>query len=243
MTPMCSRSAASSDVSYIPYFPLASGLLTGKYRRGEPAPDGTRLAGREIEDERFERVEARDGLRGAAGPHAARAGDRRARVDSGSARSSPARRSRSRCTPTRRPPAAGASTGASSTRSLSSNRRAAKPSSSHGERSRGCSTTRVRRESPVVRSRAATLRLDAACRRRSGFARRCQHLCTAREDRAARECSRWLDQTRSDRGHVPLGRAPAGDGRRGLGGAEGASRSAAQSLTLELLEVDAPSQA
>ena len=45
-------------VSYIPYFPLASGLLTGKYRRGEPAPDGTRLAGREIEDERFDRVEA-----------------------------------------------------------------------------------------------------------------------------------------------------------------------------------------
>jgi aryl-alcohol dehydrogenase-like predicted oxidoreductase len=45
-------------VSYIPYFPLASGLLTGKYRRGEPAPDGTRLAGREIEEERFDRVEA-----------------------------------------------------------------------------------------------------------------------------------------------------------------------------------------
>jgi aryl-alcohol dehydrogenase-like predicted oxidoreductase len=45
-------------VSYIPYFPLASGLLTGKYRRGEPAPEGTRLAGREIEDVRFDRVEA-----------------------------------------------------------------------------------------------------------------------------------------------------------------------------------------
>ena len=45
-------------VSYIPYFPLASGLLTGKYRRGEPAPEGTRLAGREIEDERYDRVEA-----------------------------------------------------------------------------------------------------------------------------------------------------------------------------------------
>ncbi len=45
-------------VSYIPYFPLASGLLTGKYRRGEPAPEGARLAGREIEDERFDRVEA-----------------------------------------------------------------------------------------------------------------------------------------------------------------------------------------
>jgi aryl-alcohol dehydrogenase-like predicted oxidoreductase len=45
-------------VAYIPYFPLASGLLTGKYHRGEPAPEGTRLAGREIEDERFQRVEA-----------------------------------------------------------------------------------------------------------------------------------------------------------------------------------------
>ena len=45
-------------VSYIPYFPLASGLLTGKYRRGELAPEGARLAGREIEDERFDRVEA-----------------------------------------------------------------------------------------------------------------------------------------------------------------------------------------
>ena len=44
-------------VSYIPYFPLASGLLTGKYRRDEPAPTGTRLEGREIEDERFDRVE------------------------------------------------------------------------------------------------------------------------------------------------------------------------------------------
>jgi aryl-alcohol dehydrogenase-like predicted oxidoreductase len=45
-------------VSYVPYFPLASGLLSGKYRRGEPAPEGTRLHGREIEDGRFDRVEA-----------------------------------------------------------------------------------------------------------------------------------------------------------------------------------------
>jgi aryl-alcohol dehydrogenase-like predicted oxidoreductase len=44
-------------VAYVPYFPLASGLLTGKYRRGEPAPEGTRLHGREIEDERLARVE------------------------------------------------------------------------------------------------------------------------------------------------------------------------------------------
>ena len=44
-------------VAYIPYFPLASGLLTGKYRRGEPAPEGTRLSGRAIEDEQFDRLE------------------------------------------------------------------------------------------------------------------------------------------------------------------------------------------
>ncbi len=31
-------------VGILPYFPLAYGLLTGKYRRGEAAPEGTRLA-------------------------------------------------------------------------------------------------------------------------------------------------------------------------------------------------------
>ncbi len=31
------------DMGLLPYFPLASGLLTGKYRRGEPAPAGSRL--------------------------------------------------------------------------------------------------------------------------------------------------------------------------------------------------------
>jgi aryl-alcohol dehydrogenase-like predicted oxidoreductase len=30
-------------LSYLPYFPLASGLLTGKYTRGEAPPEGTRL--------------------------------------------------------------------------------------------------------------------------------------------------------------------------------------------------------
>jgi aryl-alcohol dehydrogenase-like predicted oxidoreductase len=33
-------------IALIPYFPLASGLLTGKYRRGAPMPDGTRLGGK-----------------------------------------------------------------------------------------------------------------------------------------------------------------------------------------------------
>ncbi len=47
----------------VPYFPLASGLLTGKYRRGEAFPDGTRLAGSErfarlATEEAFDRVEA-----------------------------------------------------------------------------------------------------------------------------------------------------------------------------------------
>ena len=32
-----------SGIAFIPYFPLANGLLTGKYRQGEPAPDGSRL--------------------------------------------------------------------------------------------------------------------------------------------------------------------------------------------------------
>jgi aryl-alcohol dehydrogenase-like predicted oxidoreductase len=32
-------------VGMLPYFPLESGLLTGKYRQGAPAPDGTRLSG------------------------------------------------------------------------------------------------------------------------------------------------------------------------------------------------------
>ena len=31
-------------IGILPYFPLASGLLTGKYQRGEAAPQGTRLA-------------------------------------------------------------------------------------------------------------------------------------------------------------------------------------------------------
>ena len=31
-------------LALVPYFPLASGLLTGKYRRGQPMPAGTRLS-------------------------------------------------------------------------------------------------------------------------------------------------------------------------------------------------------
>ena len=38
--PACDR----FGLGFLPFFPLASGLLTGKYRRGQPAPDGSRLA-------------------------------------------------------------------------------------------------------------------------------------------------------------------------------------------------------
>jgi aryl-alcohol dehydrogenase-like predicted oxidoreductase len=34
-----------AGLAFLPYFPLASGVLTGKYRRGEPPPAGTRLSG------------------------------------------------------------------------------------------------------------------------------------------------------------------------------------------------------
>jgi aryl-alcohol dehydrogenase-like predicted oxidoreductase len=44
-------------LGFLPYFPLASGLLTGKYRRGEEATEG-RLAGREIPEARWDRAEA-----------------------------------------------------------------------------------------------------------------------------------------------------------------------------------------
>jgi aryl-alcohol dehydrogenase-like predicted oxidoreductase len=36
--------ARASGIGMLPYFPLASGLLTGKYRRNAPMPPGTRLA-------------------------------------------------------------------------------------------------------------------------------------------------------------------------------------------------------
>ncbi len=56
VTPECER----LGIAVIPYFPLASGLLTGKYRRGEPAPAGTRLHGRDriADDETFDRLDA-----------------------------------------------------------------------------------------------------------------------------------------------------------------------------------------
>ena len=38
--PECER----LGIAYLPYFPLESGLLTGKYRKGKGAPEGTRIA-------------------------------------------------------------------------------------------------------------------------------------------------------------------------------------------------------
>jgi aryl-alcohol dehydrogenase-like predicted oxidoreductase len=50
-------------LAFVPYFPLASGLLTGKYRRGQPAPEGARLSNSPrskdlLTEANFERVEA-----------------------------------------------------------------------------------------------------------------------------------------------------------------------------------------
>ena len=53
LLPACERLA----VGFVPYFPLASGLLTGKVRRDRPPGDGTRLQGREIAPEDIDRVE------------------------------------------------------------------------------------------------------------------------------------------------------------------------------------------
>jgi aryl-alcohol dehydrogenase-like predicted oxidoreductase len=54
--PVCER----LGLGFLPYFPLASGLLTGKYRRGEAATEG-RLAGREIPEARWDRAAALQG--------------------------------------------------------------------------------------------------------------------------------------------------------------------------------------
>jgi aryl-alcohol dehydrogenase-like predicted oxidoreductase len=55
--------AEAAGLGVVPYFPLASGLLTGKYRKGEPFPEGTRFAWNErfasaATDESFDRVAA-----------------------------------------------------------------------------------------------------------------------------------------------------------------------------------------
>jgi aryl-alcohol dehydrogenase-like predicted oxidoreductase len=56
LTPAC----LAHGVGILPYFPLANGLLTGKYRRGESPPAGSRMADRldSVRDRTFDRVEA-----------------------------------------------------------------------------------------------------------------------------------------------------------------------------------------
>lgn len=50
-------------LAFLPFFPLKSGLLTGKYRKGKPIPEGTRVAKFEryrqlLTDENLDKVEA-----------------------------------------------------------------------------------------------------------------------------------------------------------------------------------------
>jgi aryl-alcohol dehydrogenase-like predicted oxidoreductase len=56
LVPACRR----FGIGILPYFPLASGLLTGKYRRGQPPPAGARLSDRpeRLTDDAFDRLEA-----------------------------------------------------------------------------------------------------------------------------------------------------------------------------------------
>ena len=55
--------ARRMHVGIVPYFPLASGMLTGKYKRGEDFPEGSRFAfmsyfASVANDENFDRIEA-----------------------------------------------------------------------------------------------------------------------------------------------------------------------------------------
>ena len=54
LLPACAR----LGLGFIPYFPLASGLLTGKVTRDSPPAPGTRLHGREVSEADLERVDA-----------------------------------------------------------------------------------------------------------------------------------------------------------------------------------------
>ena len=65
LLPACER----HGIGVLPYFPLANGLLTGKYRRGEPAPAGTRLAARAqvLDHADFDRIDALEAFAAATG--------------------------------------------------------------------------------------------------------------------------------------------------------------------------------
>ncbi|MBC8101038.1 MAG: aldo/keto reductase [Cytophagales bacterium] len=48
------------EIAVLPYFPLANGLLTGKYRRGQPLPEGTRIGAdhKDLTPQNLDTVEA-----------------------------------------------------------------------------------------------------------------------------------------------------------------------------------------
>ena len=52
---------AALGIAFIPYFPLANGLLTGKYRKNQPPPSGSRITtgwnARLLNDENLDKVE------------------------------------------------------------------------------------------------------------------------------------------------------------------------------------------
>jgi aryl-alcohol dehydrogenase-like predicted oxidoreductase len=63
---------AAEKLALLPYFPLASGMLTGKYRRGKPLPEGTRLSNprysdRFVNDDNYRIVERLDAFCAARG--------------------------------------------------------------------------------------------------------------------------------------------------------------------------------
>ncbi|HIC48721.1 MAG TPA: aldo/keto reductase [Dehalococcoidia bacterium] len=59
LLPFCQK----YDVGVLPYYPLANGFLTGKYRRGEDIPEGTRLGVNDrgmFTEEKFDLIEKLD---------------------------------------------------------------------------------------------------------------------------------------------------------------------------------------
>ena len=81
LLPACER----FGLGFIPYFPLASGLLTGKVQRDRPPAPGTRLHGRELREDDLDRIERLTALPRASGSRCSTsrsAGSRRSRPSS-----------------------------------------------------------------------------------------------------------------------------------------------------------------
>ena len=155
MIPACVR----LGVTFVPYFPLASGLLTGKYRRNEAAPEGTPAR-------RVGRPRRRVPLRRALRPRRAA---RRVR-----ARPTATRCPSSRCRGSRRNPAvASVIAGATSPEQVRVERRRDRP--------RGSSPTPSSPRSPRSWANGASFTLAASISwrtRRGG--RYCSFTCTPR---------------------------------------------------------------